>query len=179
MTGDDTTFGFNAEKLARLWAIGAQDDEPDTVGRTDQAKLELLLEGLAEKVPLDKDLTQTLSPAFVQLCGVLKPFVGHSYQALLNNPDTDVATFRRIKDLNKASATQAHAQGRREVLAVLYYAAIAGALVYHRQCISSLSFQHLSDRYRTYLEFAWLTPDIRILFEQALACCTAQIEQTK
>lgn len=177
MVHDDSTFGLEPVELARLLSLGADDSETNNADDSSRVKLELLLDRLARKIPLEQALAQLLPEVFVRICKDLQPFAGHSFHALLNSPDTDVETLRRIKDYHKQNADKVTSQVERDVLAVIYHAAIACALIHHNQSISSFSYKRLADKYAKYLMFAWLTPDIRPLFERARLYCMGKLKQ--
>ena len=165
-----TTNGLDPRALAHLWSIGLDSDQspsPDP----NQTRVELLLDRLAQQIPLEQNLAPMLPKVLAQFCMDMKPFASNSIQVLLSRPNTDLTTLQRLKQYCKGLATGMLSEADRDVVVVLYYAAIAGALVYHEQRITTFSYKHLALSYRSLLKHTWLTSQIRYLFERAHAFC--------
>lgn len=169
MANEPTTFGLGWDKLARLWDI----QEKDTASAKDenQYRVELLHDRLAAKMPLEQAVAQALPQVFAQLCREVKPFTADSLRALIVNSDTDVSVLKKIKNYNKKLSDRLQSEAEHDVIAVLYYATIASALVYHDQRITSFSYDHLATQYAELKTKSWLTSDLRSLLEQAHQVC--------
>ena len=168
MKKDSSTFGLVPDKLAKLWTIGG-DQEGDGIERTDdQIRSELLHDLLADKMPVDQALSQILPDVLAQMCEEIKPFTGNSFSQLILNPDSDLLVLRRIKDFAKEWRKEAASDLERDVIAAIYYAAIASAFVYHGQRISSFSRDALIKTFSSLIAKKWLTGDLRTLFKKAI-----------
>lgn len=179
MDKDSTTFGLKPDKLALLWNMGGKMDQGKNEESNDKTKAEFLRDRLAQKIPLDHVVAQILPKALAQVCKDIQPFTGNSYGILLNDPLTDVTILEKIKDNNKELAQHMISDPEYEVITVLYYAAIASALVYHDQKITSFSYGHLNDKYISLLNNKWLTTDLRNLFQKALNACSQKRKSEK
>lgn len=179
MDKDSTTFGLKPDKLAQLWNMGNKIDQDKNEESQDQTKAELLRDRLARKIPLDHVVAQILPEALAQVCKDLQPFTGNSYGILLNDPLTDVTILKKIKNDNKKLVQHISLAAEYDVITVIYYAAIASALVYHDQRITSFSYGHLNDKYNSLLENTWFTRDIQNLFQKAIDCCGQKIKSEK
>ena len=168
MKKDSSTFGLVPDKLAKLWTIGG-DQEGDGIERTDdQIRSELLHDFLAEKMPVDQALAQILPDVLAQMCEEIKPFTGNSFSQLILNPDSDLLVLKRIKDFSKEWRKKAASDLERDVIAAIYYAAIASALVYHGQRISSFLPGDLKKSFSSLISKNWLTGDLKALFKKAI-----------
>ena len=179
MDKDSTTFGLKPDKLARLWNIGDKTEQDKNEENEDQMKAELLRDSLARKISPDHIVAQILPRAFAEVCKNIQPFTGNSYAMLLNDPLTDITILEKIKDNNKKLAKHNSSDTEYEVITVIYYAAIASALVYHDQKITSFSYDHLNDKYTSLLHNTWLTTDLRNLFQKALSFSNQKIKNEK
>jgi hypothetical protein len=168
MKKESTTFGLVPDKLAKLWTIGG-DQEDEGIERTDdQIRSEHLHDLLADKMPVDQALSQILPDVLAQLCEEIKPFTGNSFSQLILNPDADLFVLKRIKDFTKEWQKKAASDLERDVLAAIYYAAIASALVHHGQRITSFSRDTLKKTFSSLITKNWLTGDLKALFKKAI-----------
>ena len=168
MKKESTTFGLVPDKLAKLRTISG-DREGDRIERTDdQIRSEHLHDLLAEKMPVDQALAQILPDVLAEICEEIKPFTGHSFSQLILNPDTDLRVLKRIKDFTKEWQKKAASDLERDVLAAIYYAAIASALVHHGQRITSFSRDTLKKTFSSLITKNWLTGDLKALFKKAI-----------
>ncbi|MFC1604646.1 hypothetical protein ACFL5F_06425 [Planctomycetota bacterium] len=177
MDKDSTTFGLKPDKLAQLWNMEDKMDQGKNEENQNQMKAELLRDKLAQKIPLDHVVAQILPKALAQVCKDIQPFTGNSYGVLLNDPLTDITILTKIKDNNKKLAQHISSETEYDVITVIYYAAIASALIYHDQRITSFSYDHLNDKYTSLLENTWLTSDLREVFQKALNLCVQKNEE--
>ena len=172
MDDESSTFGLGTDQLYRLWRIG-RGEKGDSTPEDDAnlQKSELLHDKLAEKLPLEQAIAQVLPGLFAKLCETLKPFASDSIDALVLNPRTGVCTLIKIKEYYKRQTGQFADQTEHDVAAIIYYVVIASALVHHQQRITSFSYEHLTAKYRTFVQLPWLTSSVRELFEKALLYC--------
>jgi hypothetical protein len=179
MDKDSSTFGLKPDKLAQLWNMGNKMDQDKSEEIDDQTKADLLCDRLAQKIPFDHVVAHLLPKALAQVCKDIQPFTGNSYGILINDPLTDVTVLKKIKDNNKKLSHHISSDAEYDVIMVIYYAAIASALVYHDQLITSFSYGHLNGKFNSLLENTWLTSDIRDLFQKALNCCNQKMNSRK
>jgi len=175
MKEDPTTFGANGDQLAKLWSIGSDVKNSRADLNEDQVRSELLHDMLAGKLPLEQAIAQTLPRVLGQLCEDIKPFTGNSLGVLLYSPETDLHVIKKIKDYAKGLSRNIKSDAEHDVIAMVYYAAIAGALVNHAQRITSFSYERLSHVFGSMLEPKWITPDLATLFQKAREYCIQKL----
>jgi len=171
MPDESSTFGLNREKLGKLWKIGEDilKDEKETDSET--IKAELLQSQLAESLPLDVGIHHLLPNIFSVVCEKLKPFTGCSFKDLLIDPETDPLILETIKDFHKKQAESAPSELGQEIAAIIYYTAIASALVHHDIRITKFSYKELRRSFGELRQTVWLLPDLRDLFNRAYNQC--------
>jgi len=111
---------------------------------------------LAGKMPVDQAVAETLPQVLAQLCESIRPFTGDSLGALLNTPETDLSVLNKIKNYTKRLSQSVGSEAEHDVTAMIYYGAIAGALVYHDQRITSFSYERLAKAFKSMLESRWI-----------------------
>ena len=179
MNKETTTFGLKSKKLAQLWDIRSEEEEGANKDIKDKTKAELLCDRLAQKISIEDFLARILPKAFAETCKNIQPFTGNSYGALLNDPLTDITILEKIKEDSKKLAQHKNSDVEYEIITVIYYAAIASALFYHDEKITSFSYDHLKDKYVSLLNDTWLTADLRNLFQEALNFCSRELQNEK
>jgi len=177
MSDESTTFGANRCQLVKLWSLGS--DAKNISLDEDQVKSELLRDMLAGKMPVDQAVAETLPQVLAQLCESIRPFTGDSLGALLNTPETDLSVLNKIKNYTKRLSQSVGSEAEHDVTAMIYYGAIAGALVYHDQRITSFSYERLAKAFKSMLESRWIMPDLKALFQKALDGCTRKTKKGK
>lgn len=171
MNKKSTTHRLNADKLARLWNVGADASEKDKKADPIQRRSELLRDWLASTLPLDPDLDKLLPAVLMRLFRELKPFAGETFSSLLRDPETDISTIKKIKKFSRKMVESARSEAEHDAAAAVYYAAIASALVYHDHKITSFSYEQLEDFFASLTDKTWLTRDLTELFKKAHKLC--------
>jgi hypothetical protein len=173
-----TTFGSSHDRLARLWKVGDDTRGNQDVPTKEHKRSELLRDRLAEPLPLDPTAARTLSAALSYVLKQFAPFVGCSVGTLLLDPNTDPLVIRQIKDRYRERAESCTSELERQVATVIYYAAIASALLFHEQALFSedritmFSYKELEEHFSQLLDIHWLTADLASLFKKAHAICS-------
>ena len=177
MEDEPTTFGLSHEKLARLWKVG-EGPPADQGGSTkEQRRAELLCDRLAEPLPFDPTAARTLPATLGYVLEQFTPFVNCSVGALLFDPDTDPSVIWQIKEQYREKAESFPSEPERQVATVIYYAAIASALLFHEETlfrenrITLFSYQELEEHFSQLLDIDWLTQDLVSLFERVATIC--------
>ncbi|MBN2314338.1 MAG: hypothetical protein JXM79_10440 [Sedimentisphaerales bacterium] len=177
MEDEPTTFGLSHEKLARLWEVG---DDPPThqEGLTkEQRRAELLCDRLAEPLQFDPTAGRLLPTTLRYVLGQFSPFVNCAVGALLLDPGTDPSVIWRIKEQYRAKAESCPSELERQVATVIYYAAIASALLFHEETlfrenrITLFSYRELEEHFSHLVNNDWLTHDLVSLFTRAHIGC--------
>jgi len=172
MEDKPTTFGLGRQELARLWQVGA--DTPDDRGgpSEEHKRAELLRDRLAEPWPPDSAAARPLPEPLAIVLEQFKPLAGCCVGDLLFDPDADPSVIWQIKDSYKERARSGSATLERDAATVIYYAAIANALLFHEALlrddkITTFSNKELHEHFSRLLSIPWLTPDLVSLFKTA------------
>ena len=177
MRDESSTFGLNREKLSKLWQMGKDIPQQQADFNEEQRKAELLQAQLAESLPLDAGMQHLLPNILAAVCRKFKPFIGCSIKDLLLDPQTDLLVIKTIKDLQKKRAESACSELQQDVATVVYYAAIASALVYHHIKITKFSYKALDCTFTELSQNNWLIKDLKILFISALELCSKHMNK--
>lgn len=166
-----TTHGLSASKLAQLWKIGADTHEEEKKADPIQRRAELLRDWLAGTLPLDPAVAELLPAVLMRLFRELRPFAGETFGSLLKDPETNITTIKKIKNFSKRIVESAKSEAEHDAAAAIYYAAIASALVFHGQKITTFSYDKLKDSFSALIRNTWLTPDLVKLLREAHKQC--------
>jgi len=171
MDKESTTFRLSSEQLARLLSIGSYISEDKNQVDQEQKKAELLRDWLATKLPIEEVMVESLPTIIRRVCQELHPLAGEPFGNLLQDPETNITTIRRIKDYSKKLTTAAESEIEYDAAGAIYYAAIAGALVFHNKKITKFPYGELRDSFSVLMKNSWLTPDLAQLFIEARKLC--------
>jgi hypothetical protein len=171
MDKESTTFRLSSKQLARLLSIGSYISEDKNQVDREQKRAELLRDWLAAKLPAEEAMAESLPTIIRRVCQELQPLASEPFGNLLQDPETSITTIRRIKDYSKKLTTAAEYEIEHDAAGAIYYAAIAGALVFHNKKITKFSYEKLSDSFSVLMKNSWLTPDLVQLFRKAHKLC--------
>ena len=172
MKDKPTTFGLGHQELARLWRVGEDTAIVQDKPAGEQERAELLRDRLAEPWPPDSAVTHPLPEPLAVVLEQFKPLAGCCVGDLLFDPDADPSVIWQIKDSYKERARSASGTLERDAATVIYYAAIANALLFHEALlrddkITTFSNEELHKHFSRLLDIPWLTPDLVGLFKKA------------
>lgn len=122
-----------------------------------------------EQDPASHDATRrdTLEALLARPCDRLSILQGRTTGELLLSAETAPVVLRIIKDDGKARARAAGTRTARDVATTLYYAAIAGGIVYHGKRISEFPYDELAESFETLAAKSWMPPALVELFQRA------------
>ena len=172
MKQDSTILGINPQRLAELLNIGSDLDQDFG---TEHKKEELLHDWLADSLPLDKALAQSLPEIVSRLCRDLQPISGNAFGKILLDPKSDIDAIEKIRHYSKKMAETAKSGPEHDAATTIYYAAIANAMVFHDKRITKFSYESLEKSFTTLTAHQWLTPDLSELFSKAVVICHNKI----
>jgi len=162
---------LDADQSTRLLRLGLQHDGGQTKQDTEKKREDLLYDMLASPLPADLALLESLPALIRALSEELHSVSGMPLADLLRNPQTKPTLLRRIKEHAKETGKSAKNKTEREAALVLYYAAIATALLLHNVKISGHPFQELEQSFGTLSKHKWIPSDLRQLFKKARRYC--------
>ncbi|UCH58460.1 MAG: hypothetical protein JSV61_09575 [Anaerolineales bacterium] len=168
MTEESQTSGLGPNKLHDLLRICSEASTEEEQTDSDQRKAELLQDMLAETLPVEA-FTGSLSKQMTTLCQAFGISSEESVGNLLSNPKTDVNLIRAIKDYFKKKSTKS--QDEHDVVNLIYYSAIACALVNHNLKITKYSHHDLHKAFTIFTNVQWIPPVLSGLFGRACEYC--------
>lgn len=159
------------EQLKRLFSIGRDTKDSNKQKGLSYTKAEILSRLLSQPLPFDKSQIDILPSALKQLCHSIDILAGETISELLNNSSTDLSAIKKIKHYSKQLSAQAKSAAGNDVAIVIYYAAIAHALVFYERRISRFSYETLENSFSCLAEEKWISRDLSVLLRTAGKYC--------
>ena len=166
MLEESKTSNLNAEKLGNLLRLYMDNNEEDQRNCDDDKKA-LLGDLLSDALPLDQETIKTLPSILRILYEEMPPLVGQPLGKLLLSPETKLEHLIAIKEHAKKMMSTADTDAKYETRAVIYYAAIASALVFHDRKITTHSNQDVKNSLSAFIERDWIKADLSQLLNKA------------
>lgn len=164
-------FDLNVEQSTNLLRLCLNADQQRTDETQEKNRTAVLLNVLGSKLPVNPALLESLPPVLRALSEELKSVSGLPLGDLLQDSQTKIAIIRRIKDFAKELGNSAQDTIERDVALAVYFAAIAGALLFHSVKISEYSYKELEQSFNTLTGHDWIPPDLSRLFKKANEYC--------
>ena len=168
---DNTTYGLSPEQLARLLAIGLQDPDRASRAHLTGTPADMLRDMLADDLSLDPTVSDSLPAVLKRPCDEMLASAGRPLGYLLLNRTTDLAVLKTLKDYAKELVSRGESKAGKAAATVIYYAAIASALVFHGSKITRHSCGALQKSYKDLERKEWIPSDSKDLFKKAKAVC--------
>ena len=165
-----TTFGVGSEQLARLLGIGLDLDDHEHCS-PNQAKAALLRTRLSGTLPLDPAVVDALPAILGRVCRELLPMGGRSLGGVLLDSETGLDVLETIKDYGKKLVAGKDSEAEHAVSTAIYFAAIASALLFHDQKITSYTYPALAEAFSTLIDKQWLAPELARHLAKARRLC--------
>lgn len=146
-------------------------------GDQDKQKTQLLHDLLEEVLPANPAMLESLPIIIKHMYRELLPLAGESLGSFLRSPETDVSMLEKIKEYGKRMVGSAESEIEQEAVGTIYYAAIAGALVYHDKKITRYTYIELERYFSSLIENKWILPEIIRLFTKAREICNKKIRE--
>ena len=179
MSKESTTFGLSSKKIVELLHIGAEEHDYEKNMSEQQEKAELLASRLAEPLMLDPSVTKLLPAIPSLLSGAMDISGGEPIRTLLLNPESTISVLRKVKNYNNKLSRRAESCIERDVAVILYYGAIASALVFHNKRISRFFYKSLERSFSSLIGKTWITTELTTLFAEALKICQSSHKKSK
>jgi hypothetical protein len=171
---DDTTYGLNPESLARLFEMGLEGMPPDGNPSGGPTPAEALRNILTNPLSLDPATPDSLPTVLNWPFDKVIAAAGGTVIDLLLDSGTDLAVIKVLKDYGKELARQGGPKGKQAAATIVYYAAIASALVFHQQKITKHRLDRLHEAYTALAGKPWIPSELRNLFRKASDVCLRQ-----
>ena len=163
----DPNLDLSPDNLARLLGItyDAVSDEPkDSAADTDTQFIEAQLAGT---LALDMTVLDRLPAVIGQLDKDIFPGGGKALGEVLTNPESDLEIIGKIKRFAKKLSSQEKSGAQHDVAVAVYYAAIAGALLFHKMKITTHSDETLKAMFEKFSSKPWMSKELARLFAKA------------
>ena len=160
---------FDFEQLSRLVNLYCQHDKEEDaeVNGTALERTRLLRDLLSEVLPLSPSVIEALPVILQRLHREMPRLQGRSLLALLQDPGTPLRHLRAIKEYAKEKTVAAETEAQYEAAGVVYYGAMAAALLSHDRRISRHSLRQLQESFVALNTKEWIVSELRLLFERA------------
>jgi adenylate kinase len=168
-------FDLSIEQSTNLLKLALETDKNKKEHEKEKNRTELLLDTLASKLPINPALLESLPDVLRSLSEELQSVSGLPLGKLLQNPKTKTAILRKIKDFGKELGTSSKDELERDVALAIYFAAIAGALVFHNVKISEYSYEQLEQSFETLSKHDWIPSNLAGLYKKACKYCRKKI----
>lgn len=162
---------FTPDVVSRLFKLSLENDSPSDNLDDDYKRTVLLRDLLDDIPPLRGDLFKDVPTLLRQLHEALPRLEGKSLGQLLHDPKTSIDELRTAKDYAKQVTKSAHGDIEYEVAGVVYYGAIAAALLHHEIRITQHSFKQLGTSFDALVGKDWIVPELKDLFRRAKEVC--------
>ena len=163
-------FSLTEGQKSRLFGLGLAKPHDRSVD-TDERKTDLLYDVLSSRLPVDLSIIDSLPDVVTDLCPNLNSVAGDTIGDLLQNPQTRITSLKRIKAYTKESGISAESEAQSDVYLVVYYGAIASALLSHGKKITKNPFEDLKAFFLSFSQEAWVLEEVKDLFRQAHLRC--------
>lgn len=174
-----TAFGLPPEKISNLLKICAGFSNKDVDMETENNTTELLQDRLSETLLTGSLKDSPLSEELTHLCHISGIAAGESIRKLLSNPKTDIHLINKIKEHGKTLSQNSKTQAEHEAANVIYYAAIAHALIFHNSKITKFSYDELEESLAVFTRTDWISKDLSDLFFRAIKYCHDQLNNNQ
>jgi hypothetical protein len=171
MSEKPKTFGLDPEKLVDLMRIVSDTCDSDNQGSPEQKKSELLYDQLREALLTDLTVSGGVPVISDDLTDVLRLQGSKPIREILQNQDSDIHMIKKIKEYYSKLSEDTDSIIERDVAIVIYYTAIAGAMVFHNEKISKLSYRRLERSFSSLISKSWISTELINLFAEAQKLC--------
>lgn len=173
-----STFSLTPGQLARLLALGAEEPMPGGKRGSDTQLAALLRDRLVCPLTFEREAIDALPPALGAMCRELAALANRSLGEVLLDSRSELNVLEAVKEYGKRLAARPK-DGREHTAALaIYYAAVAGALVFHNRRITRHTCESLSRAFGTLAGRSWVPQDLAALFAEVQRVCQASARCT-
>ena len=169
-----TTYGLRLDQMADIFSMGANDPDPADEEQHDRRMAGLLREQLAYPMPKGSVFCDVMFMMMAQLGSDPGLLAGRRLQEVLLDSQTDVGLLQAIKDCSKRLSCMLDSEAETALATTIYFAALAGALVYHDEKITQSSYEKLDESFALLTEKKWMVGELVELFRRARRVCQSK-----
>jgi hypothetical protein len=134
---------------------------------SDAAMTTLMDHYLEQPVVLEPQIAREPGSVLAHVTREISAQAGCSVKKCLLDPNSPVSLLTQIKDRYQRTAKKGQREADRRVATVVCFGAIASALVFRREKISSYSYRELKDAISKLHDKTWIDPALMALFKRA------------
>ena len=172
----DSTHGLGPDRLSRLLGLTFDAEAQDAQAAAREAAARMLRVRLAGPLPMGPAAVEELQ-AVLRLRKDLLPEGGRGLGEVLLDGKASLDSLRRIKDYGKKVGSRRGSEEQHAVAVAIYYAAIAGALLFHGRRITSYSYEALAEWFAMLADKQWMTAELAAHFAKARDLCRGKARQ--
>ena len=171
MNDESQDFDLSQKQKSRLLSLGLGSKPHKSSTEEIEQKMDMLYDVLTHTLPTDPSVVNSLPAVVRDLSSGLQSLAGNPIGDLVQDPTTDIATISRIKQYAKDMGTSADSEGKYDVFLVVYYAAIASALLFKHEKITQHSHKDLERFFLSFMKEDWVLDEIKDLLRKAHTHC--------
>jgi hypothetical protein len=171
MDDKESAFGSTVKGLHGLLGVGVGKDVPQDAASVDRAAGELLCARLEGTLPLNTAVVDAFPAILGKLQKALLPLEGKPLGKVLFDVNTELDIIKSIKDYGKKLAARRDSEADHSAATAIYFAAIASALLFHGERITSYSYEHLRESFNELIEGTWIPQELSRHFSKARKMC--------
>lgn len=171
MNRKPTTSGLGPDKLAEILNVFSEEDTEKAELSPSQIKAELLQDRLAETLLSGSAKNSPFRKELTHLCSLAGLISDEPIRSLLSSHETNIDLLVKIKEHGKRMTTDSSSEAEHETANVIYYTAIASALIYHGDKITRSSYEDMEKAFSVFIDTEWISSDLIGLFEKAAEYC--------
>ncbi len=168
---------LTGEQKTRLLSLGLEPKLNEDGIDIDVKKADLLYDVLSHPMPVDISVINSMPTALKGLCQRLPAVAGEPLGDLLQNPERGISVIKQIKEYAKQSGTSATSEIESDIFLVIYYGAIANALLFHNMKITQHSYKDLEQFFCSFTKKDWVLSELTELFKKAQKYCKEKLEE--
>jgi len=168
---EKSTFGLKREQLAELFSLALGDDDISSKGSDDQAIADLLRDQFTAQLPQGSFPSDSLLLTMGRMGFDVASLGGKSLGDVLLDRQCDMDILLAVKDCAKKLSRASVSEARKAIATTIYYAAIAGALLYYDKKITGYSYRELGKSLDKLTDKKWMTPELAEMLSQARDKC--------
>lgn len=177
MDKESKDIGLTGEQKTRLLSLGLDSEVAGDYTDINEKKADLLYDVLSHPMPVDNSVVNSLPTALGGLCQRLRAVAGEPLGDLLQNPESGISVIKEIKEYAKQSGASAKSEIESEMFLVIYYCAIANALLFRNQKITKHSYKDLEQFFYSFTKKDWILDELTELFKKAQEYCQKKSEE--
>ena len=168
---DKSTFGLKREQLAELFSLALDDGESVDAVCNGEKIADLLRDQFSAQMPKGSFPSDSMLMMMGRMGFDVSSLGGKSLGDGLLDSQCDMDLLLAIKDCGKRLSRTLVSEARKAIATTIYYAAIAGALLYHGKKITGYSYEELGISLARLLDKEWMMPELVEMFSQTRDIC--------